>query len=248
MSLVSASSIIGGVKEYMFRGLQQLPIIFALTAFIFTITTASIAHSTLFLGLAIIMPLYTGLIQAILGKILKLLVPNQESSWTVATGDTCNIIPKHSQLTNLSYYTGAATHGSSVPSYWITSIGFVFGYVLMNAVETLQMPPAAGADQVAHEKRNTQAIFLLVAICLFFLIVIVCRFYFMKECEGRGSMGRVIGGLFGLSATGIGVGLYQLSRVCGARSSDLFGVLSQILPASATADNPVVCAEEPNRE
>jgi hypothetical protein len=247
MSLLSASSVIGGVKEYMFRGIQQLPIIFALTAFIFTITTASVAHSTLFLGLAIIMPLYTGLIQAILGKILKLLVPNQESSWTTATGDTCNIIPKHSHLTNLVYYTGSTAASSSVPSYWITSMGFVFGFVLMNAIETLQMPPAVGADQVAHEKRNTQAILLLVAIVLFFIIVIVCRFYFMKECEGRGSMGRVIGGLFGLSAIGIGVGLYQLSRVCGARSSDLFGVLSQILPASATAENPVVCAEEPDR-
>jgi len=247
MSLLSASSIIGGVKEYMFRGLQQLPMIFALTAFIFTITTASVAHSTLFLGLAIIMPLYTALIQGVLGKILKLVVPNQETSWTLATGDTCNIIPKHSQLTNLAYYTGATAAGSSVPSYWITSVSFVFGFVLMNAIETLQMPPVAGADQVAHEKRNTQALFLLVSVVLFFLIVIVCRFYFMKECEGRGSMGRVIGGLFGVSAIGIGVGLYQFSRVCGARSSDLFGVLSQILPASATADNPVVCAEETDR-
>jgi hypothetical protein len=244
MSLLSASSIIGGVKEYMFRGLQQLPMIFALTAFIFTITTASVAHSTLFLGLAIIMPLYTGLMQGILSKILKMVVPNQESSWTTATSDICNIIPKHSQLTNLGYYTGSTTPGSSVPSYWITSVSFVFGFVLMNAIETLQMPPAAGADQIAHEKRNTQALFLLVAVVLFFLIVIICRFYFMKECEGRGSMGRAIGGLFGVSAIGIGVGLYQFSRVCGARSSDLFGVLSQILPLSATADNPVVCAEE----
>ena len=42
-------------------------------------------------------------------------------------------------------------------------------------------------------------------------------------------------------AAGIGYGMYNLSRKCGARSSDLFGVLSQILPPSATSPHPVVC-------
>ena len=244
MSLASASSLIGGVKEYMFRGLQQLPLVFALTSFIFTITTASVAHSTMFMGLAFLMPAYTGIIQALLRIVLKAVIPEQETNWTRATGDICNIIPKHSQVTSLSYYTKSLTGGSVVPSYWITSVGFVFGYVIMNAIETLNLPPVAGADPVAHEKRNSQAVFLLTSICVFFFIVVGSRFYFMKECEGRGSLGLALGSIFGLSAVAIGVGIYYMSRACGARSSDLFGVLSQLLPASATASNPVVCAED----
>ena len=43
-------------------------------------------------------------------------------------------------------------------------------------------------------------------------------------------------------AAGIGYGMYNFSRKCGARSSDLFGVLSQILPPSATSPHPVVCS------
>jgi hypothetical protein len=63
----------------------------------------------------------------------------------------------------------------------------------------------------------------------------------MGDCEGRGTLGRVFGVFFGILSAGIGVGFYYLSKVCGARSSDLFGVLSQMLPASAMSPTPIVC-------
>jgi hypothetical protein len=248
MSLVSASEVVGGVKEYMYRGLQQLPLVLALTSFIFTITTASIAHSTLFFGLSVVMPIYTALSQTLLGIILKTAMSDQESRWTRSVSDTCNIIPKHANMSKLSFYTGPSSPGKVVPSYWITSVGFFFGYVLYNAIETLNMPAATGADPIAHEKRNTQAVFLLSSICVFFFLILVARFVFMRDCEGRGGLGRALSIVFGISAVGIGMLFYRISKVCGARSSDLFGVLSQILPVSATANTPIVCSEDLNSQ
>jgi len=37
MSLTSASGIITGMKEYIYRGMQQLPIVLASTSLLFTV-------------------------------------------------------------------------------------------------------------------------------------------------------------------------------------------------------------------
>jgi len=242
MSLVSASSFIGGIKEYTYRGIQELPLVLGLTSLVFTITTGSVAHGTIALGLGVLMPLYTVIVQNVLSLILKNVIPERETEWTRSSSEVCKLIPNYSNKL-FSYYSGNS-EGLSIPSYWITSIGFFFGYILSNALDTLLMPALANADPTGHEKRNTQAMLLLITSSIFFLMLITVRFIFMRDCEGRGILGRIISILFGLSAVGIGYGMYNLSKVCGARASDLFGVLSQILPASSLSPNPVVCTSE----
>ena len=245
MSLVSASGFIGGIKEYAFHGMQQLPLVMTMTSFLFTITTGSIAHATMTIGLGVIMPLYTVIAQQISSFLLNRLDKDGITGWTRSTVDVCHIVPSHKDLKSLAYYSKPGTDTTAVvPGYWIISMGFFFGYVISNALETLQQPAVAGADPIGHEKRNTQAMFLLAATIIMALIFFVVRFYFMSDCEGRGATGKAVSVFFGLSAYGIGAMFYTLSRACGARSSDLFGVLSQILPASATSQNPVVCSSD----
>lgn len=244
MSLVSASGFIGGIKEYTYHGIQQLPIVLALTSFTFAITTGSIAHSTLLVGLGVIMPAYTFLMQNLMGFILGKFFSEGRADWTCSSSDVCNIVPSYKKLSQLSFYTDNTLNGSIVPSYWITSMGFFFGFIFSNAADTLQTPMFPGSDPIGHEKRNTQSMFLIAASAIFFVILMFIRFYFMKGCEGRGGSGVAISVFFGLTAIGIGWGFYMLSKVCGARSSDLFGVLSQILPVSAMATSPVVCTAE----
>jgi hypothetical protein len=244
MSLVSASGVISGIKEYTYRGIQELPMVLSLTSFVFAITTGSIAHSTLLVGLGVIMPAYTFLMQSMMGYILGYFFSAGRADWTCSSSDVCNIIPSYKKLAQLSFYTDNTANGSVVPSYWITGMGFFFGFIFSNAADTLQTPMFPGSDPIGHEKRNTQSLFLIAASAIFFVILMFIRFYFMKGCEGRGPSGIAISVFFGLTAMGIGWGFYVLSKVCGARSSDLFGVLSQILPASATAPSPVVCTAE----
>lgn len=242
MSLVSASGIIGNTKEYIYRGIQQLPLVLSLTSFMMTVTTGSIAHATLFTGLAIVIPFFTFISQIVLGAILALVMRGREAEWSRSTVDVCKIIPGPESFKKLEYYAyGSSGNIADTPSYWITSIGFVFGYFIMNGVDTLDTPVLPGADKIAHSKRYTKAIHILLATSIIFVLILIARFYFMGDCEGRGTIGRVFGVFFGILSAGIGVGLYYLSKACGARSSDLFGVLSQMLPASAMSPTPIVC-------
>jgi len=245
MSLASASGLIGHTKEYIYRGIQQLPLIMTLTSFLLTVTTASIAHSSLFMGLAVFMPIFTLLSQTGMGMLLSRIMAGRETEWSRAMTDVCRIVPSPDAFKKLEYYSsGAGASGSIAPSYWITSMGFLFGFFISNGVDTLNAPVVAGADPVGHEKRYTQALHILVSTSILFALIVGARFYFMGDCEGRATLGRVVGGAFGVLSMAIGAGFYYASKSCGARSSDLFGVLSQMLPTSATSASPVVCTAE----
>jgi hypothetical protein len=131
--------------------------------------------------------------------------------------------------------------GGAVPSFWIMEVAFFIGYCISNAVDSLLTPAAQGSSDINHEKRNTHAILVIVTTTIFSVLVLGMRLYFMKSCEGIHWGGLLISFIGATGAAGIGYGMYDLSRKCGARSSDLFGVLSQILPPSATSPHPVVC-------
>ena len=119
MSLTSASGIITGMKEYIYRGMQQLPIVLASTSLLLTVSTGSIAHLNLFLGLGLFMPLYTFFIQSILG-ILMPIITNNTVFWKRSTGDTCDLVSSRERV-KLEQFTETT---AIIPSYWITSVGF----------------------------------------------------------------------------------------------------------------------------
>ena len=229
---------LGGLKEYVYRGLQQLPIVLASTSLIYTVATGSLAHLNIFAGMAFIIPIVTVILQQLIGFICNFFVPNS-IFWKRGGGDTCNMIPSGKQE-SLTYFDKAAP-GGAVPSFWIMEISFFIGYCISNAVDSLLTPAAQGSSDINHEKRNTHAILVIVTTVIFSVLVLGMRLYFMHSCEGIHWGGFVLSFLGAAGAGGIGYGMYDLSKKCGARSSDLFGVLSQILPPSATSPHPVVC-------
>jgi hypothetical protein len=71
MSLVSASKLVGGIREYTYRGLQQLPIVIASTSFLLTVATGSMAHANVTIGMVGIIPVYTFIMQKFWGLIMN---------------------------------------------------------------------------------------------------------------------------------------------------------------------------------
>jgi hypothetical protein len=241
MSLVSASGIVGGLKEYMYRGMQQLPLVLGTTSTVMTVITGSVAHANIVLGLLIIMPLFTYLSQGIIGYFFSKNIGIYRS-----TGDTCNIIPESYSSSKapplLDSFIKGSKNDKVVPSYWITSLGFFIGYIISNAADNLITPAQPSGDAAGIEKRTTQSIIVLTVSCVFALCVLIARFRMMGGCEGRSMFGYGISIVFTTISAIIGYYVYRLSRVCGARSSDLFGILSQMLPTSSTTRNPIVCS------
>jgi hypothetical protein len=243
MSLTSASKLVGGVKEYTYRGLQQLPIIIGGTSLLYTVTTGSLAHMNLAVGMGLLIPLYTYLFQSIIAFVMNYFFPNS-IFWKRASGDTCDLIPGMDKVNTLEYYKKDDVGGGAVPSYWLTGVSFFLGYALSNGVDSLMTPAAVGSSEINHEKRNTHAIFLIVATVIFAVLILATRFYYARGCEGVGGMGLFIAILGALGAGGLGKAAYDFSRACGARTSDLFGILSQILPGNAKAPAPIVCTAD----
>jgi hypothetical protein len=231
---------LGGIKEYIYRGIQQLPIILASTSLVYTVSTGSLAHMNIFLGMAFVIPIVTFLLQSLIAWASNMIWPNS-IFWKRGGGDTCNMIPSSKQET-LTYFDKNALTGGSVPSYWLMGVSFFIGYSISNAVDSLLTPAAEGSSAVNYEKRNTHAIIVIVTTVLFAVFVLGMRFMFMRGCEGIHWGGFVLSFLGAAGGAGIGYGMYDLSRKCGARSSDLFGVLSQILPPSSTSPHPIVCS------
>ena len=239
MSLVSASKIVGGIREYTYRGLQQLPIVIASTSFLLTIATGSMAHANLTVGMAALMPLYTLVMQKFWAVTMNF-IWKDSIFWKRVSSDTCKIIPDMKKTVTFDYYKTGELDGA-VPSYWFMAIAYFIGYSISNAVDSLQTPAAVGSNEINHEKRNSHAIVVIVTTVLFAFLVLVSRFYFMSGCEGVSYKGMILSVISAIGAAAIGNGMYTLSKQCGARSSDLFGILSQILPPSSTSQRPVVC-------
>lgn len=235
MSLVSASSFVGGIKEYLYRGFQQLPLVLAMTSFVFTVTTGSVAHTTMFTGLVFIMPLFTVFSQELLKRIAK------NNNWKRSNADSCNVITDYKSLKDFGYYVSTDMNNwNNIPSYWLTSISFFFGYILANAYHA-STQPGDTTNPMNYEKRMTTALYATFCSVIVLCVLILVRFTVMSNCEGTWWLAYVISILFGLLSAGIGVGLYDLSVRCGARSSDMLGILSQIVPASASSPSPTVC-------
>jgi hypothetical protein len=231
---------LGGIKEYTYRGLQQLPIVLASTSLVYTVATGSLAHLNIFAGMAFIIPVMTFLLQQLIGWAMNTIWPNSVF-WKRGGGDTCNMIQSPKQE-SLSYFDKNALTGGSVPSYWLMGVAFYIGYTISNAVDSLLTPAAQGSSDINHEKRNTHAVIVIVTTTIFSIMILGMRFYFMKSCEGSSNGGLVISSICALLASLVGYGMYNISKKCGARSSDLFGVLSQILPPSSLTPHPIVCS------
>jgi len=245
MSLVSASGFVGGLKEYMYRGIQQLPIVLAATSLLFTIATGSISHAILALGLIFIVPTYTFLLQSVFGWLFGR-YRSGNIDWTRSTGDACNILQSYDmkKLRVSIVSETAAVKPESVPSYWLTSLGFFIGYILSNAVHSLVKPSEPNADPINIERRKSHAVYSIAAISVFCVLMLAVRFSVMRGCEGRGTLGIFLSIVLAIGSGAIGAGFYEASWSCNRSwGSDLLGILSQMLPASSTSPHPIVCAE-----
>ena len=245
MSLTSASGIISGIKEYGYRGIQQFPIVLTATSLLFTITTGSVAHANLAAGLAVLMPLYTIILQISLGYILKSFAPSYSLWWTRSTSDSCNIIPNVNVAKGFKAYDPASVgDAASVPSFWLMEVAFFIGYAMSNAVDSLMAPTTRNADPESQEKRTHGAINVISVLGTVSILLLLTRLITMTGCEGRGTLGIFLSILCAGGAGWIGYIMYTVSRACGSRASDLFGLLSQMLPASATSPSPIVCTAD----
>jgi hypothetical protein len=183
MSLASGASVASSIKEYAFRGLQQLPLVLTAMSLLFTVTTASISYLNLLLGFVLIIPLYTTLAGSLSEFALGRFLPGERFSWTRSSGDACRMVPPEG-VGSLSLYESKTTSGTVVPSYWLMNITFFVGFVMSNLIDTFTAEPAAGTDPAAVERRMLHATYVAVAFGLFVLGIAIATCLAVKVAGG----------------------------------------------------------------
>jgi hypothetical protein len=158
---------------------------------------------------------------------------SQTTGLTGADARSCALLPPHPGQTVYSF-----------PSLWTLLYSFIFGLLLTNAVELYRLPPPSlstvpspALKDSLDKQETTRKQIALASIALLSLITIGVLYY-RTSVVGCDSYLDIP--LFAWAAA-FGAGWYAiLTKDCGIRATDLFGIVSSYVPPSAL-NKPIVC-------
>jgi hypothetical protein len=129
----------------------------------------------------------------------------------------------------------AAIAPMPIPTYWMMHYVFLVSYIFTNAYSIQNLPTDPDMDKIIVSNRKNKTMMIMVMLVLVSII-----FIFLKG--GETPVGIVVactlGGL-------LGVGWYKFAAICGARAADIFGIVQQVIPASAKDEKPMTCVYAP---
>ena len=256
---------IADLQVFLYGGLRSLPFALGGTMLIIGLFTSNYAVLFFLIGLLVAAPLGAWIVNRIIPIIwncfqylfyLFLSIFMKDAAYykpaefvhieyfKTTVYDVCKlIIPFGSDSKNSSNQPETV-----ISSEWMAMSSFFIGYVICNALQlynnnvtgsaTLNVPDAPDT-QMKINKRRSQAMFALVSIAIFALIVLGFRCW--TRCEDP----------VGIILTGAGFGAagyywYQLlSEVGQGRLSDIFGIANRLLVPSAIKNGPIACMPIP---
>lgn len=121
------------------------------------------------------------------------------------------------------------------PSYWMVHVLFFLSYLLANAVDVYQTDPSPNASDWQVSNRRSKAVAVMIVIVLAIVSLTAARF-FLTGAETW------LGFAIAFPVVAIGFGWYELAKTCGARDSDIFGIIQQMTPNGGA---PTTCIYTP---
>ena len=258
---------IADLHVFLYGGLRSLPFALGGTMLLLGLFTSNYAILFFLIGLLIVAPLGSWVINRIIPMIWNCLLyaryfiysilkrPDAESYkpasfltipyFDVLVDDVCKLIIPFDDSNN-----STKEKETDISSEWTSMTFFFIGYAICNALQlynnditssaTLNSPDAPDTQNKVN-KRKSQAMFALVSIAIFALVVLVFRWN--TGCEKFVSF-IFTAPLFGV----IGYYWYQLlSSVGQGRLSDIFGIANRLLVPSAIKNGPIACVPIPAR-
>jgi hypothetical protein len=257
---------ISDLHVFLYGGLRSLPFALGGTMLLIGLFTSNYAVLFFLIGLLIVAPLGTWIVNRLIPVmynciqylwylILAFFKGKEAAEYAKPTDflgipyfktkmqDVCKlIIPFGSSSSN-----GEET---VISSEWMAMSSFFIGYILCNALQLYKNDmsgsaslndPNAPDTQIKVNKRKSQAMFALISIAIFALILL--GFRWSTGCEKFVSI-LLTGPLFGI----IGYYWYKLlSEVGQGRLSDIFGIANRLLVPSAIKNGPIACVPIPAR-
>jgi hypothetical protein len=213
--------VIDSARKSILLAFIALPLVLAsITAFL-ALGLGNLGLFILFLGQLVVIPLATFGLHLISGPAFD---------WSkIEPSQVASIVPRDYGVERINV----------TPSYWSMQIVFFISYLITNAAQIYRLPVAAGASdwQVANRRSKALAVICVAAIILFGLLAIRWRL--------GGQLENPVGLLIALlGGGGLGFLWYAFASACGARASDIFGIIQQILPQ--TTGTAMTCIYTPS--
>jgi hypothetical protein len=214
-----------GIQQSVAQGFRSLPAILGGSLLILALAQANYNLLFFFVGLWILTPLWTLLLNGLL-ELGFSRVGGDISWWAPETSGTaqCSIFS-----TSLN---GQGQPMSAVPSFWLSMMFFFYTYLFCNAYELYKMPASDGAKEVQVKARQFKAATSMAILFIVGIATIWLRF-------GTSSCETLLGVIISASSIGIAVAWYNFMKSCGlGRLDDVFGVSNRIVPVR---QDPIAC-------
>ena len=270
---------IADLHVFLYGGLRSLPFALGGTMLLLGLFTSNYAILFFLIGLLIVAPLGSWFINRMIPLlwnsirygwylILKYIIKDKDAdssnpteffhitSFKTTVDDVCKLIIPFGTSKNAEN-----APETVISSEWMAMSSFFIGYALCNAIQlynndmngsaALNSPDEPDTQNKVN-KRKSQAMFALVSISIFALVVLIFRWN--TGCEPLINISILDWNIpFGLLLTGplfgvIGYYWYQLLSIVGqGRLSDIFGIANRLLVPSAIKNGPIACIPLPAR-
>lgn len=218
-------AIIYLIKEFIITGIHNFPLIIGLTSLVLMCATSNMGYTILLLSITIVVPFITW--------VLNMAAPVAQLGLNLFAG----LFNKHIDFTSSSSQVCSITREgpvSSFPSYWMSSVVFIFTFIAYNGVALYKYMGSSDAPKDKIATRQAHAVIGIVSSIILGLGFMIWRI--ATGCENW------FGILLSLIFIGVAIGMFELFKVCGLlRLVDLYGIGARLLPMSATANPTQVC-------
>lgn len=219
--------LLASLRDLLHKSFLALPLLLAGFSLFMGLTQGNMGLLILFLGMATVVPLSTGVF-----NLLWEFIFGASPLFSVPYSDVCQLI--------LSAPQGDKPILFVAPSYWMALLSFFFGYLITNASAIYNMKAEDGADPSKVENRKSQALTGIIVSSIVFAVLVLLRF-FVTKCETPLGIltAFVVGGA-------LSFGWYQFAKFCSARDADIFGIAQGILPKNLEFAVPMTCLYKPS--
>jgi hypothetical protein len=226
-------------RHILAQGFRSLPVILGGAIAVLGLTQGNFNLLFFFVGLCILTPTATLIVNAIwetafsptsvLPSWLKKKIP--EARWLVpaANAEQCSLVATGPM-------SGVPMAANTVPSYWLTMMGFFFFYLFYNAYDLYVKQEVSKARPQAVQARKSQAVMSMIVVVGLAIIFTVVRYGTSCETAISIPVSALLGG-------GLAYGWFTFMRNCGlGRLDDLFGISNRIMPQQSMEERPpTVC-------
>jgi hypothetical protein len=215
--------LLATIRSTILSAFKALPLLLISFIAFLAVGLGNLSLFLLFFGHAVLVPGVTELLHIVTKSQGNLIVAN-EISQLVASVPT----------SGASYNTPV----NVLPSYWMAHIMFFFGYLFANAIDLYTLPAASGAADWMVTSRKTRAATLIASTSVL-AFVFTCLRYYLTGTES------IFGIALSLVLAVVGIAWYWSASALGSRTTDIFGVVQQMVPQTTGDTKPVTCVYAP---